>query len=192
MKWLWIALFLCVCSFELSAAPAQVLLIRHAEKPPSGNGLSVQGFERAAAFVPYFCFPPQSSWYNIPNVCFAMCTSTNHQTTRCTQTVAPLAQTLGIELIAQYTFADYKPMCDLIMKSSDYDGKTVLICWAHENLGPIAGEFGVTPAPVYPSGVYDRLWVLDFSSDGKLINFQDLSQQLMYGDTDSTIYNYRR
>jgi len=39
---------------SLHADPAQVILIRHAEKPEQGHDLSLPGRQRAAALVPYF------------------------------------------------------------------------------------------------------------------------------------------
>jgi hypothetical protein len=39
---------------SLLAEPAQVIIIRHAEKPEDGNELSLEGRERAAALAPYF------------------------------------------------------------------------------------------------------------------------------------------
>ena len=181
MKTLWMFLSLMTCSLTLFATPAQVILIRHAEKPDKGVSLSKQGFERAAAFVPFFTLPPANSAFQLPVAIYAMVTSKNHSSTRCVQTVGPLASALGIPLIAQYTWGDYKAMVDAINQDSDYEGKTVMICWEHKGLGDIAAYFGVKPTPVYGS-VYDRLWVIDFD-DGNFSSFQDLPQQLMYGDT---------
>lgn len=53
--WKMILCFLATVScFSLHAAPAQIIIIRHAEKPPEGNQLSIKGMERAAALIPFF------------------------------------------------------------------------------------------------------------------------------------------
>lgn len=166
---------------RLEATPGQVLLLRHAEKPSSGNTLSKAGFERAAALVPFFTLPPANAAFNAPVAIYAQCSSKNHKSTRPVQTVSPLAAALGIELCTQYTYASYKKMVDDINANSALDGQTILICWAHQKLQNIAAYFGVQNAPPFPN-VYDRVWVIDFT-DGKVSSFQNLPQQLMYGDS---------
>lgn len=166
---------------SLAATPAQVIMIRHAEKPDSGNGLSKKGFQRAAALVPFFTLQPANFPLQRPVAIFAMCTSKNHQTTRPVQTVSSLATALGVELITAYTYGSYPQMVKDINSNSAYDGKTILICWAHDNMQKIAAEFGVKNAPVFPT-VYDRIWLINFTGD-KVSSFQDLPQQLMFGDS---------
>jgi hypothetical protein len=185
MKFLGLLLILCSTQLALFATPSQVMLIRHGEKPDSGNGLSDIGFRRAVALVPFFTQKDSSAPYGVPVVAYAQASSKNHESTRPIQTVAPTANALGVELIASYTFANYKPMVDEIMSSSAYDGKAVLICWSHEKLGDIAGAFGVSPKPTYPHGVYDRLWLITFDSTSGKASFEDLPQQLLYGDSSS-------
>ena len=53
MKSLYAAIGSLLFAAPLCAQPAQVILIRHAEKPPTGNMLNTKGRERAAALVPY-------------------------------------------------------------------------------------------------------------------------------------------
>lgn len=168
---------------QLDAAPSEVILIRHAEKPKTGNCLSKQGFQRAAALVPFFTLPPANSGFMTPVAIYAQCSSKNHQSTRPVQTVSPLATTLGIELITQYTFAEYPDMVKEIMANKAYDGETVLVCWSHEKLADIATAFGVKNPPSWGS-VYDRIWVISFSGN-TVSNFQNLPQQLMFGDSST-------
>ena len=55
MHWFQVTLLISVVWVSrLSAEPAQVIIIRHAEKPDEGNELSLAGRERAAALAPYF------------------------------------------------------------------------------------------------------------------------------------------
>jgi hypothetical protein len=179
-----LGLFLIFCSLNiaLSAKPSQVILIRHAEKPPTGDGLSSKGFERSIALVPFFTQRPSNSPFGLPVAAYAQASSKNHSSTRPIQTAGPLSTTLGIELITTYTFANIQPMVDEINKNPAYDNQPVLICWSHQKMGDIAGAFGVSPKPTYPHGVYDRLWLITFDSKGNA-NFQDLPQQLLFGDS---------
>lgn len=184
MKLLCVLLLTFSLSTKLLAMPSQVILIRHAEKPDSGNGLSKKGFQRAAGLVPFFTVMPLNPAFRQPMAIFAQSPSTNHQSTRPVQTVSPLANALGIELIALYTQSHYADMVKEIKTNPAYDNQTVMICWSHQFLGDIAKAFGVSPAPTYPSGIFDRLWVIDFS-DSTVASFQDLPQQLLCGDSAS-------
>lgn len=184
MKILSLLVLFCSLSAGLFAMPKQVLLIRHGEKPAIGNGLSKAGFQRAAALVPFFMLSPQNPAFNQPDVIFSQATSSNHQTTRPCQTVAPLASALGVDLISQFSQQKYDEMVKEIKNNATYNGQTVLICWCHQCLGDIAASFGVSPKPSYPGGAYDRLWVIDFSGND-VVAFQDLPQQLMYGDSQN-------
>jgi len=184
MKLLSLFALFCSLSTALLAMPSQVILIRHAEKPDIGNGLSKAGFQRAAAFVPFFTLNPESNLFNSPAVIFSQGTSHNHQSTRPCQTVGPLANALGVDLISEFSQQKYDDMVKEIKSNSTYNGKTVLICWSHQCLGDIAASFGVSPKPTYPDGIFDRLWIIDFSGND-VTAFQDLPQQLMYGDTEN-------
>lgn len=71
------------------------------------------------------------------------------------------------------------------MKNPSYEGKMVLIAWEHRIIPEIAEEFGVMNAPKkWPGEVFDRLWVIDFEG-GKPVNFRNLPQRLMFGDSPS-------
>ena len=55
-RWAWLGLIiLALTASVVLAQPAQVLIIRHAEKSPQGSAvsLSLKGQERAMAFVPF-------------------------------------------------------------------------------------------------------------------------------------------
>lgn len=167
---------------SLEATPGQVILLRHGEKPEQGSYLTKKGFTRAAALVPFFTLPPANASFNIPMVIYAQAPGDGDKSTRPVQTVAPLASALGVELVAEFCKTDYKKMVKAINENPAYDGMTVLICWAHGKIPHIAKAFGVQNPPAFPD-VFDRIWVIDFSGD-QVVSFQDLPQQLLYGDSD--------
>lgn len=185
MKKIWTILLagsLALC--ELSATPAQWILIRHAEKPTKGKDLSYKGYERAAALVPFMTVQPSSAPFNTPDAIFAQSPSKNHHSHRPILTVTPLAQKLNIVINSFYTYDDYKQMVDDINADSSYDNQTVLVCWAYQNLGNIASYIGVDKVLSYPSKQFDRLWIINMTN-GKVSSYQDLSQRLLFGDAKS-------
>lgn len=170
------------------AAPAQVLIIRHAEKPETGDDLSPEGYKRAEALVPYFESNPAVTRYGTPVAIYAMKPAddgSGDESRRPIETVTPLAQSLGLRIQANYTRKELQPLVDEIMSTPAYDGKMVLICWEHKKIDTLAKDFGVRPKPdAWPDEVFDKVWELDFSAkDGKLTNFREFSQDVMPGDT---------
>lgn len=185
MKPIWTIFLVWSCALcELQATPSQWLLIRHAEKPISGDDLSYKGYERAAALVPFMTLQPSSAPFKTPTAIFAQSPSKNHHSHRPILTVTPLAQKLNISINTFYTYDDYKQMIDDINTNASLDNQTVLICWAYQNLGNIASFIGVDKAPNYPGKQFDRLWIINMTNS-KVASFQDLSQRLLYGDAKS-------
>jgi hypothetical protein len=163
------------------AKPAQVILIRHAEKPPQGHHLSTKGRERAAALVPYFLETPEVTRFKTPVAIYAQKSTKEHPSLRPVETVEGLARALGLELIL-YPREDFARLVEEINTRPAYDGKMVLICWEHHDLHNVVKAFGIKGAPKYPDDAFDRTWVLSFGSDGKP-TFKELRQKLLYGDS---------
>src|SRR5260221_1279689 len=78
---------------EHPLSDATILIIRHAEKPPSGPGLSAEGQARAEAYVRHFQKLRQGSQRLTPDYIAAADDSDHSQRSRLT--VEPLAQALG-------------------------------------------------------------------------------------------------
>ncbi len=164
--------FMCtVCSLSLWAMPEQVILLRHAEKPETGDSLSAQGFERAEALVSYFLSSPFS--IQTPQAIYAQRSDKKHGSTRPVQTVAPLANFWQVPLYTTFSTEKYKGLVKEVGDS--YTSGLVVICWSHDNLQAIAKEFGVQDAKNWPGSDYNSVWVLTFS-DGKISSFQEYQQ----------------
>jgi hypothetical protein len=160
--------------------PAQVILIRHGEKPAEGHGLNQKGKERAAALVPYFLGRPEVLQYKTPVAIYAQKSTPEHRSTRPVDTVKALAKALKLDVI-EYAHNDFKAMVKEISSKREYQGKMVLICWRHQAIHDIAREFGVKDAPKFPEA-FDRTWIISFGKDGKP-TLRDLPQKLMFGDS---------
>jgi hypothetical protein len=168
------------------AAPAQVIIIRHGEKPDVGNELSTQGQERAQALPSFFENNEIATRFGLPVAVYAMGQKPNDpdDSLRAIETVAPLAQALGLTLNDEYTRQEIQPLVDTIMQTTDYDGKNVVICWEHTMIPEIAAAFGVNNPPQWPGNVFDRAWVIDFSnSDGSVQSFQNIPEDVLPGDS---------
>jgi hypothetical protein len=172
-----------------AAGPAQVILIRHGEKPRDGPELSLKGQERAAALVPYFLGTPEVLQYKTPVAIYAQKSTAGHASKRPVQTVQGLADKLKLPVL-QYAHKDFARMVEEINAKPEYEGKMVLICWEHKGIPDIVKAFGIKNAPdKYPGHAFDRTWIITFARspgqgrDGKP-TFQDLPQKLMYGDSD--------
>jgi hypothetical protein len=184
MKKLSSALIMAFFAFATQAwaTPAQVLIIRHAEKAATGHDLSSQGQARAQALVGFFENNPEVTQYGTPAAIYAMSSENGTRTNRPVETVQPLAQALGLT-IQQIVEADSSSMVNDILTNPAYDGKMVLICWVHQDISDIANQLGATQAPKkWDKKAYDRVWEIDYS-DGQVSSFQDLPQQLMPGDS---------
>jgi hypothetical protein len=162
----------------LFAAPAQVILIRHAEKPEGGDALSLKGRERAMALVPFFNGNPKVLSYGLPAALYA-----EKKLARTVQTIKPLAENMEIAIVEKFSESQIRPLVNDVLNNPDYEGKMVVICWSHTEIPQIASLLGAKKLPkAWSDKAYDRLWVLNFDEEGN-VAFKDLPQKLLYGDS---------
>lgn len=169
---------------QCQAQPVQVIIIRHAEKPDTGNELSLGGQERTAALAWYFQGTPEVLKFGKPKAIFAQSSNNATSSLRPIQTVQPLADALQLTIDQSFERDDYEAMVAMILRNDAYTGKTVLICWEHKVIPKIAAALGVEDAPNKWHGEsFDRTWLITFEAQNapKLL---DLPQKLMYGDSN--------
>ena len=171
------------------AAPAQVILIRHAENPAEGTGLSAQGFKRADALVKFFKTEAAVTRYGTPVAIYAAAPKHEDSSVRSIQTVTPLANALKITIDTRFTRGQTNKIVRDLMENPAYDGRLVLICWQHTNLVEIAqnlAEYNNSPRVsiplLWPDETYDRAWVLDLKN-GQVVAFKNIPQKLLPGDS---------
>ena len=172
------------------AEPAQVILMRHAEKPAVGPELSAQGFKRAEALVKFFRNNPAVTAYGTPVAIYAAAPKHEDSSVRSIQTVTPLARALGLDVDTSFTRGQTNKIVRAIMEDPTYDGRLVLVCWQHTNLVDIAHNLAaynnsplVSIPLVWPDETFDRVWILDLKN-GKVTAFKDLPQRLLPGDSN--------
>jgi broad specificity phosphatase PhoE len=174
--------FAFLISGSLWAMPAQIFLIRHAEKPhgEEGTELSEKGWKRAAA-LPEIFERPEFSRFGRPFALYAMKPGDKQGSVRPRQTLKLVAQKFGLEIQSDYSKKEIRSLVQEIRDDRELDGKMIVICWGHELLEELAEELGAS-APNWKDKIYDRVWLFDFDGT-KLINFQDLPQRLLPSDS---------
>lgn len=178
--WLWL-----FCSAVWAGAqPAQIILIRHAEKPkdPRALHLSKKGEERANALPEFFKRDNKAMRYGAPVALFASRPTRHGRGQRPGETLAPLAKTLGLPIQTPYESEDFDKLARVILNNTEFKGKTVVICWVHEFMHQFAADLGVKPEPSpWKDQVYDRAYLITFESGQPELDVVNL--KLLPGDS---------
>jgi hypothetical protein len=143
------------------ALPAEVILLRHGEKPPDPDDvhLSPVGEERARMLARYIATTPALTNSGVPSVLFATGWTRRSHSRRPFETLEPLAKQLHQPIRRPFLVEDYARLARQILTSPECDGKVVVVCWVHEFLPDLARALGVTPKPPPWKGhIYDRVW----------------------------------
>jgi hypothetical protein len=149
--------------------PAQIILIRHADKPadPKDPHLSQAGVQRAERLVSFVTTDPAMTRFGLPVAVFATRTTKDDNGQRTQETVAPLAKVLKLPVQTPFLGKDYAALAHLILTDQVYAGKTVLICWNHEEIPQLAAALGVAPEPPkWKGSAYDQVYLISYH-DGK-------------------------
>jgi len=180
------------CSAAAFAAPAQVIFIRHAEKPGNSNELSEKGFRRAQALVKFFLSEPAVTRYGPPAAIYAAAPKHEDSSIRSIQTVTPLAKAVRLSINKDFTRGETRKLARSIMQNPAYEGKMVLVCWQHgalvDAVRDLAEESGASQKLLkalpleWPDEIFDRAWILDFDR-GSAASFRNIPQRLLPGDS---------
>jgi hypothetical protein len=168
-------------------AGAVVLIIRHAEKPESGSGLSVDGTKRANAYPGFFEHLKIDEKLAIPNELFATRDSENSERPRLT--LEPLRAALHLPLNTEIKNKDFEVLADKL-RGATYRGKTILICWHHGHIAGLLQALGATPSRLLPEGkwpenVYGWLIELRYDQEGRLKESAVINENLAPADAES-------
>ena len=145
--------------------PAHIILIRHAEAPadPANPHLSPVGVKRAERLVAYITRDPAMTSLGTPVAIFATQTTKDDNGQRTQETVAPLARALKLPVQTPFHGKDFAAVAKLILANPAFAGKTVLICWNHEEIPQLAAALGVQPAPrKWKGSIFDQVYVISY------------------------------
>src|SRR5690242_7995020 len=166
---------------------ANILLIRHGEKPADHNdiGLNIAGQERAMAYIIYF----QNLQINSKPVKLhhLFATAQSAHSNRSYLTIQPLAQQLNLKINNSFSDRDQDivALVNYIQSDPQFNDSNILICWHHENLLEIAKNLGALPHTLprdWPDEAFGWLIQLSFDAHGGLISSTTLEEKLMYDD----------
>ncbi|HEV8410431.1 MAG TPA: histidine phosphatase family protein [Gemmatimonadaceae bacterium] len=155
---------------ERYARPAQIILVRHADKPldPADPHLSPAGVERAKRLATFLATDPSMIKYGSPVAIFATQTTKHDDGQRTQETMVPLARKLGLQVQTPFLGKEYGALARMILSGSQYSGKTIVVCWNHETLPELAAALGVNPMPrKWKGAVFDQVYVITYAASGK-------------------------
>src|SRR5215510_14415715 len=163
-----------------------ILIIRHAENPANGHGLSPRGEERAKAYKNYFLNFTVDSKKEEPNAIVVAADSKHSHRQRLT--VQPFAKAANLPI--DNRFANKQP-ADLAAKlRANYQGKVVLVCWHHGQIPALLRALGASPETLLPNGkwprdVYDWVIVVSFDENGRVVpeSTKRITESLLSGDS---------
>jgi hypothetical protein len=164
---------------------ATVLIIRHAEKPEIGTGLSREGEARAQAYVRYFQnFRVKSEPLHLD---YLVAADDSEHSQRSRLTLEPLARAIGLK--PDLRFQAKRPQELMRELRATPHGKGILICWHHKEIPQLLESLGADPAQLLPGGEWPAQqfgWVLQlrYDHDAQVIpsKTKRIKQHLLPGD----------
>src|SRR6516162_3389214 len=163
-----------------------ILIVRHAENPANGHGLSPRGEERAKAYVNYFeNFTVDGKRLEPEAVVVAADSKQSH---RPRLTVEPFAKAANLPI--DNRFANKQPADLAAALRANYQGKVILVCWHHGQIPALLRALGAAPETLLPNGkwprdVYDWVIMVSFDENGHVIpeSTKRISEYLLQGDS---------
>jgi broad specificity phosphatase PhoE len=162
---------------------AVILVIRHAEKPDDGYGLSAAGEARANAYVNYFKnFKIDGQPLKLDYLFAAADSKESH---RPRLTIEPAGKALGLVIDSRFKDKNFQELADEIR--SKPHGKAILIAWHHGQIPSLLRALGADPNQVipkskWPDDVFGWLIQLRYDSDGRLIEAKRINEHLLPDD----------
>jgi broad specificity phosphatase PhoE len=163
-----------------------VLIIRHAEDPANGHGLSPRGKERAEAYENYFQNFTVDGKRREPEA--VLVAADSKQSHRPRLTVEPFAK--AAKLPIDNRFANKQPADLAAELRANLQGKVILICWHHGQIPALLRALGAAPETLLPNGkwpktVYDWVIMASFDENGRLIpaSTRRINEHLLSGDS---------
>jgi hypothetical protein len=183
-----VAALLCMSSFSSVLAQTSqnylanntVLIIRHAEKPESGIGLTPTGEARARLYAEYFkVFREEGLSVPIDSL-YAGADSKNSVRPRLT--LEPLSKATGMPLHHEVATDDTTTLVHKLQEEAH--GQHPLIAWRHGQIPALLTAFGASPEKLLPNGkwpddVYDWVIMLTTGADGQVTDARLIHEHLV-------------
>jgi hypothetical protein len=164
-------------------ADTTVMIIRHAEKPDDGTGLTPAGEARAKAYIGYFEHFTLHGQSITPDALYAAADSKSSMRPRLT--ITPLSHALGLPIDDRFADKQTREIADALRGESH--GNHVLICWHHGEIPKLIQDLGGDSAQLlhadkWPADVFGWMVVLRYDHLGRLADAEVVREQLMPDD----------
>ncbi len=162
---------------------AVILVIRHAEKPEDGHGLSAVGKARAKAYADYFKnYTVNGQPLKLTSLFAAADSKESH---RPRLTLEPTSKSLSLTIDTQFKNENYQALANELLSKSHGEG--ILIAWHHKNIPALLQSLGANPRQLiprakWPEDVYGWLIQLRYDENGHLIEAKRIKERLMPDD----------
>ena len=138
----------------------RIVIVRHGEKPKTGDNLTCQGLNRALALPDTLhkrFGKPDHSY--VPTIKTGSSTSS----ARMFQTITPYAVRYGLAVNTNY------PESDTVKFAKHLKTKKglILVVWEHTNIPGIARNLGVKNPDPWVGTDFDSIWIIDFVQNKK-------------------------
>ena len=159
---------------------AVILVIRHAEEPEDGYGLSSVGEARAKAYVNYFKnFTIDGQPLKLNYLFAAKDSSSSH---RPLLTIEPTAKALGLTVDSRFNSKQFLELAPEIQ--SQPLGTNYLICWHHGTIPQLLRALGADPQRLLPHGKWpghEFGWLIQLRYDetGHLFESKRINENLL-------------
>ena len=169
-----------------------VLIVRHGEKPLTGDNLTPAGQARAQAYVSYFQnYSLDSEPLQIHHLFAATSSNTSR---RPFLTLEPLAKILSLEIDAKYDDKNPATLVKFLHETSGFENTNILISWRHSGILELADALGVEAHKLpssanwvskpWPPCVFGWVLQICFNEHGEINTDKTMCvhQKLMFGD----------
>jgi hypothetical protein len=160
MKWILPFLLLTTSLPVLSQLPdsiiRRVVIVRHGEKPGTGDNLSCEGLNRALALPDVL-----DSLFGKPDYAYVPKIHTGKSTSnaRMFQTITPFAVRYNLTVDSKYKETDTAAVAADILKKKG----TIVLVWEHGNIPGVARNLGIKKKDLHWDGSdFDSIWIIDF------------------------------
>ncbi len=139
--------------------PLTIVIIRHGEKPETGDNLSPEGQSRALRLPAILV-----DKFGIPNHIYVPALGTDITTThaRMFQTVTPLAVQYNLGINTKFDERDFAGITSHLREKTGM----ALVVWEHHAINDIALGLGIQNAPVWADDDYDSIWIITYKPSG--------------------------
>jgi hypothetical protein len=160
-----------------------VIIVRHAEKPDTGDGLAPAGDARANAYVDYFEHFTVNS--NAVHFDYLFAAKDSRESKRPRLTIKPLSKALGLVINTEFKDDKYAELAEEL-HAGRYRNKNILVCWHHGKIPELLAALGADPHKLLPNGKWPEDvfgWVVSLEYDQKgNLNATVEDENLMPGD----------